>query len=42
MGEGSCRKLGGGCPWEAGALKFLTWVAVFLKLTSNLHRELFF
>ena len=46
-GGGGCdggrvlQEVGGGCPWEAGALNFLTWVAVFLKLTSNLQGNYF-
>lgn len=31
---------GGRLPGRLAALNFLTWVVVFLKLTSNLHREL--
>ena len=32
--------VGGRLPGRLAALNFLTWVVVFLKLTSNLHREL--
>lgn len=41
MGKGLVGSWGGErLPGRLAALSFLTWVVVFLKLTSNLHREL--